>query len=43
MQEKLRFLGLDAFGMDCADDRRASPRRRKRLRGKRSIGCTSAI
>jgi hypothetical protein len=30
-------------GTDCADGRRASPKRRKRLHGRRSIGCASAI
>jgi hypothetical protein len=30
-------------GTDCADDRRAFPKRRRRLRGKRNTGCTSAI
>jgi transposase len=34
---------LHVSGTDCANDRRASRKRQKRLRGRRSIGCTSAI
>jgi len=30
-------------GTDCADDRRLSPKRPKRLRGRHKVGCTSAI
>ena len=39
--EKLARV-LHLSGTDCADDRRASRKRRKRLRGRRNTGCTSS-